>query len=301
MSVAPLDVRNIILDGYGYRQRFNVRSYEAETKNITIQSIFNFLEEASWNYVRLFWVYANESGATRRMIKNDLRWVVSRMELQIDEYPNPGDQVDIDTWVGSSGKNGMRRDWEIKWADTGKVFARATSTWAMVNQKTRRVWKMPDEVRAEISHSFIEKQAIIQDHPKKLCKIDDNARYVISGLQPKRKDMDMNNCVSNKTYVDWMLEAIPDECLNNYQLSKIILEYRSECKNSDVVQSISELGEVGIIENGYQENIHMNVNTQGDELPNVRNNRYTHLLQVKGESKCEEIVRGETTWKKRLV
>ncbi|KAJ0826471.1 putative oleoyl-[acyl-carrier-protein] hydrolase [Helianthus annuus] len=95
--------------------------------------------------------------------------------------------------------------------------------------------------------------------------------------------------------------AIPDECLNNYQLSKIILEYRSECKNSDVVQSISELGEVGIIENGYQENIHMNVNTQGDELPNVRNNRYTHLLQVKGESKCEEIVRGETTWKKRLV
>ncbi|KAJ0429299.1 putative oleoyl-[acyl-carrier-protein] hydrolase [Helianthus annuus] len=169
MSVAPLDVRNIILDGYGYRQRFNVRSYEAETKNITIQSIFNFLEEASWNYVRLFWVYANESGATRRMIKNDLRWVVSRMELQIDEYPNP--------------------------------------TWAMVNQKTRRVWKMPDEVRAEISHSFIEKQAIIQDHPKKLCKIDDNARYVISGLQPKRKDMDMNNCVSNKTYVDWMLEV----------------------------------------------------------------------------------------------
>lgn len=28
--------------------------------------------------------------------------------------------------------------------------------------------------------------------------------------------------------------------------------------------------------------------------------RYTHLLQVKGERKNEEIVRGRTTWKKKL-
>lgn len=26
----------------------------------------------------------------------------------------------------------------------------------------------------------------------------------------------------------------------------------------------------------------------------------THLLQVKGKLKCEEMVRGKTTWKKRL-
>lgn len=29
--------------------------------------------------------------------------------------------------------------------------------------------------------------------------------------------------------------------------------------------------------------------------------RYTHLLQVEGEAKNEEIVRGRTTWKKKLT
>lgn len=45
------------------------------------------------------------------------------------------------------------------------------STWAMVNQKTKGVWKMPDEIKEEISHSFIQKQAIKQDCPKKTRQV----------------------------------------------------------------------------------------------------------------------------------
>ena len=42
---------------------------------------------------------------------------------------------------------------------------------------------MPDEVRAEISPWFIEQQAIKEDIPEKIEKLDDNAKYIISGLQ----------------------------------------------------------------------------------------------------------------------
>jgi hypothetical protein len=34
--------------------------------------------------------------------------------------------LDIDTWVGSSGKNGMRRDWLIRGRNSGDIFVRAT-------------------------------------------------------------------------------------------------------------------------------------------------------------------------------
>ena len=34
--------------------------------------------------------------------------------------------MEIDTWVGASEKNGMRRDWLIRSQATGHVFARAT-------------------------------------------------------------------------------------------------------------------------------------------------------------------------------
>lgn len=37
-----------------------------------------------------------------------------------------GEVLEIDTWVGASGKNGMRRDWLIRSQATGHIFARAT-------------------------------------------------------------------------------------------------------------------------------------------------------------------------------
>lgn len=94
-----------------------------------------------------------------------------------------GEILEVDTWVGASGKNGMRRDWQIRSHATGHVFARATSTWVMMNQKTRRLSKMPEEVRAEISPWFIEKKAIKEDVPEKIDKLDNNAKYVNSDLK----------------------------------------------------------------------------------------------------------------------
>lgn len=42
---------------------------------------------------------------------------------------------------------------------------------------------MPDEVRAEISPWFIDKQAIEEESPEKIYKLDDKARYVHSDLK----------------------------------------------------------------------------------------------------------------------
>ncbi|CAN1796400.1 Palmitoyl-acyl carrier protein thioesterase, chloroplastic [Linum perenne] len=152
----------------------------------------------------------NGFGATHGMVRNNLIWVVSRMQVELAMVIR-GEIVDIDTWVGASGKNGMRRDWLIRSQATGQVFARATSTWVMMNEKTRRLSKMPEEVREEISPWFIEKQAIVQQDDSvvdKIVKLDDNAKYVNTNLKPRRGDLDMNHHVNNVKYVKWMLEVI---------------------------------------------------------------------------------------------
>ncbi|KAK4479908.1 hypothetical protein RD792_015452, partial [Penstemon davidsonii] len=232
----------IIEEGVGYRQTVVIRSYEVgPDKTATIESILNLLQETALNHVWMSGLLSDGFGATHGMMRNNLIWVVSRMQVQVDHYPIWGEVIEIDTWVGASGKNGMRRDWLLRSQATGIVFARATSTWVMMNQQTRRLSKMPDEVRAEISPWFIEKQAIInEENPEKIDKLDNNAPYVRSNLKPKRSDLDMNHHVNNVKYVRWMLETIGDEFLENHQLSDIILEYRRECGSSDVVQSLCE-------------------------------------------------------------
>ncbi|KAM7463493.1 hypothetical protein LguiA_031614 [Lonicera macranthoides] len=297
----------IIEEGVGYRQTVVIRSYEVgPDKTATLESILNLLQETALNHVWMSGLLSDGFGATHGMLRNNLIWVVSRMQVQVDHYPIWGEVIEIDTWVGASGKNGMRRDWQLRSNATGHVFARATSTWVMMNQETRRLSKMPDEVRAEISPWFIEKQAIQEDLPEKIDKLDDNAKFVNSNLKPKRSDLDMNHHVNNVKYVNWMLETIPDQFLEDHQLSNIILEYRKECGSSDIVQSLCEPQENGILKDGLHQNTVNLVNgfsLASGILEGFLSEgpfSYTHLLQTKGDKKNKEIVRGKTVWKKKL-
>ncbi|KAL1828939.1 hypothetical protein ACET3Z_007351 [Daucus carota] len=292
----------MIEEDVGYRQKVVIRSYEVgPDKTATIGSILNLLQETALNHVWMSGLLGDGFGATHGMTRNDLIWVVSRMHLQIDHYPIWGEVLELDTWVGASGKNGMRRDWQLRSHNTGIVYARAT----------RRLSKMPDEVRAEIGPWFIEKRAFEEDVPEKIEKLDDSAKYVTSNLKAKRGDLDMNHHVNNVKYVGWMLETIPEKFMEENQLTSIILEYRRECGNSDVVQSLADPDEVGIFNGVHQTCNDSPIN--GYSLPSeiLRGNgllnsiegrelRYTHLLQTKGEHKSEEIVRGRTIWKKKL-
>ncbi|KAF5180925.1 Palmitoyl-acyl carrier protein thioesterase protein [Thalictrum thalictroides] len=305
--VDPYRQGSLVDGGVGYRQTVVIRSYEVgPDKTATLESILNLLQETALNHVWMSGLLGDGFGATHAMMKNDLIWVVTRLQVQVDSYPIWGEVLVVDTWVGASGKNGMRRDWLIRSHKTGHVFARATSTWVMMNQKTRRLSKMPEEVRGEISPWFVTKQAIPQDVCWKIKKLDDTAKYASTNLKPKRSDLDMNHHVNNVKYVRWMLETIPDQYLESHQLSSIILEYRKECGSADVVQSLCE-PEEDEVPQGNDRNVLGKFSLPSDILGShgllgsfdMGPLRYTHLLLIKGEVVNEEIVRGRTTWKRK--
>ena len=90
--------------------------------------------------------------------------------------------------------------------------------------------------------------------------------------------------------------------MESHKLSTIILEYRRECGNSDIVQSLCHPDEGGILEDGlkHKNGISLNGFSLASEIlegSGLLSNfeklplRYTHLLQVKGERGNEEIVR----------
>jgi len=108
-----------------------------------------------------------------------------------------------------------------------------------------------------------------------------------------------------------LLQTIPDQILEGHQLSSITLEYRRECGSSDIVQSLCEPEDDeilhGVVEPDYCTNL---LNGLSSEIINgsgvltyleQRPSRYTHLLQIKGEKQNDEIVRGRTTWKRKIV
>ncbi|KAL9334919.1 hypothetical protein Peur_072100 [Populus x canadensis] len=291
--------------GVRYRQTVVIRSYEVGAdKTATLESILNLLQETALNHVWVSGLLGDGFGATHGMVRNNLIWVVTRMQVQVDEYPIWGEVMEVDTWVGASGKNGMRRDWLIRSDVTGEVLVRATSTWVMMNQQTRRLSKMPEVVRAEISPWFIENKAFEEKIPEKIYKLDTNAKFTNSNLKPKRSDLDMNHHVNNVKYVNWMLETIPHKFLENYQLTRMTPEYRRECSSSDVVESLCKPEEEKFEERHQDRNV-----DNGDSLASAlfqdgnhskSFKAYTHLLQITGDKESQEIVRGRTIWRRKL-
>jgi hypothetical protein len=52
-----------------------------------MNSIFNFVQETALNHVWMSGLLSDGFGATHGMMRNDLIWVVSRMQVLIDYYP----------------------------------------------------------------------------------------------------------------------------------------------------------------------------------------------------------------------
>uniref|UniRef100_B6TSK6 Acyl-[acyl-carrier-protein] hydrolase n=1 Tax=Zea mays TaxID=4577 RepID=B6TSK6_MAIZE len=226
------------------------------------------------------------------MRKLGLIWVTNRMHIEIYKYPAWGDVVEIETWCQEDGKIGTRRDWILKDLCTGEVTGRATSKWVMMNQNTRRLQRVSDDVRDEV---FIHcpktpRLAFPEENNgslKKIPNLSDPAQYSRLGLVPRRADLDMNQHVNNVTYIGWVLESIPQDIIDTHELQTITLDYRRECQHDDIVDSLT------YVEEGEERSM----NGSASSVPHTEQRRqFLHCLRFAANG--DEINRGRTVWRK---
>ncbi|GAA0165357.1 esterase [Lithospermum erythrorhizon] len=231
-------------DGLSYKEKFIVRCYEVGiNKTATVETIANLLQEVGGNHAQSVGFSTDGFATTPTMRKLNLIWVTARMHIEIYKYPAWSDVVEIETWCQGEGRIGTRRDWIIKDCATGEIIGRATSKWVMMNHDTRRLQKVSDEVRNEVLiFCPIEPRLAFPEENnasmKKILKLEDPA-YSKIGLVPRRADLDMNHHVNNVTYIGWVLESMPQDIIDTHELQSITLDYRRECGQGDVVDSLT--------------------------------------------------------------
>ncbi|KAL3517824.1 hypothetical protein ACH5RR_020413 [Cinchona calisaya] len=285
-------------DGLSYKEKFIVRCYEVGiNKTATVETIANLLQEVGCNHAQSVGFSTDGFATTHTMRKLHLIWVTARMHIEIYKYPAWSDVVEIETWCQSEGKIGTRRDWILKDYANGEVIGRATSKWVMMNQDTRRLQKVTDDVRDEylIYCPTTPRLAFPEENNaslKKIAKLEDPAQYSKIGLVPRRADLDMNQHVNNVAYIGWVLESMPREVIDNYELETITLDYRRECQHDDIVDSLTspELDDVAAVlqtTNGSP-----TAKRDGDQSC-----QFLHLLRLSGDGL--EINRGRTEWRKK--
>ncbi|KAL3649293.1 hypothetical protein CASFOL_005696 [Castilleja foliolosa] len=270
-------------DGLSYKEKFIVRCYEVGlNKTATVETIANMLQGGCLQSCSECWFL------------NRWIWYIDDHE-KIASHMGDGtsDVVEVETWYESEGRIGPRRDWFLKDFATGEVIGRATSKWVMMNQDTRRLQKVSDDVRDEFI-AFCPKTlrlAFPEENNaslKKIAKLNGPAQYSKLGLAPRRADLDMNHHVNNVAYIGWALETMPQEIIDSHELQTITLEYRRECQQDDVVDCLTAP------ENAFSElhGINGSPPVAKEENDNLA---FLHLLRLSNNG--FEINRGRTVWR----
>jgi len=283
-------------DRQSFSEEYRVRGYEVgPDQRASVATVANLLQELASNHAVGMWGRADSGFANIPNMKDAL-FVMTRLQIRMDQYPKWGDLVRAETYFCEEGRLAARRDWVVTDVKTGQRIGAATSTWVTINFATRRLAKLPDELKTRFMRFAPppSRMAIaVEETKKKLPDLDESLPWVEGQKQiARRSDMDMNGHINNVTYLGWALETVPDHVYNSHHLFEVEIDFKAECTAGNIVESsCAQLTPPEGHSNGTA-NGSGNGSGSGDL-------QYLHTLKRCDENGCVELVRLRTTWKKR--
>ena len=136
-------------------------------------------------------------------------WVLTAWRVELTERPLWRSEVAVRTWPRSLEGFASERDFEV--FCQGRRIARGTSRWFLVNAATGRIARVTGQVRSAYD---LEERAVF-DTPARTNGRSSPGAQLACAVQVGRRDIDTNRHVNNIHYLDYALEALPQEVFDH--------------------------------------------------------------------------------------
>lgn len=154
--------------------------------------------------------------------KDDLSWVLLRINVQINRLPSWKEKIKIATWPSLVKTLTAFREFELT-DEQEKLICQATSEWSVINLKTRRpqpVSRLKDLYQPPKIREFIVRPFHRPDNRHRFEELfKQKVHYT---------DMDMNGHVNAGKYFDWFSNALYEVTQTN-RVDFISFHYKHEC------------------------------------------------------------------------
>jgi len=179
--------------------------------------------------------------------KKNVGWVLVSGILQIDRYPYYKEKITIRTWLSSySSIKGYREN--IIFDDQRNIIGRAKGLWVFFNIEKRKPIPIFNDIKEK--WPYYSEESIVKNIKKKIETIH-TASYIKKFIV-NRYDTDMNKHVNNIRYLQWVIESMPEDIVDNYHLHIIDGRFIAEAKYGD---SILSLTNIDTIDNSFTHTI----------------------------------------------
>ena len=169
------------------------------------------------------------------LFSQNIGWVLLSGFMQMERYPLYKENITIRTWISNyTSIKGYREN--IIFDEKGDIIGRARGLWLFFDIKRKRPVRIFEAIK-EKWNCFPE-ECLTHDITKKIEAIE-------SGIYKKnfhvhRFDMDSNKHVNNLRYLQWLIETIPDEIMDNFYMQSIDGRYISEAQFGHTIESLAE-------------------------------------------------------------
>ncbi len=216
-----------------FKTEFTVRSYEMDhTGHAPLTTLCRYLQEAADCHARALGV------SVEALLEEGMTWVLSRLNISIDRFPMWRETFRIDTWPSGRTDHVAFRDFMIS-DSTGCTIGRATSCWMVLDLKKRRSIPLPSSVQCL---PVPDRPRAVDDPFDRLPSPDPGDRQV--SRTAGWKEIDVNRHVNNVTYVEWVLDAVPDPLWRSHRPHGIEIAFKNEIRQGDTVVSHIQTCEV---------------------------------------------------------
>jgi acyl-ACP thioesterase len=229
-KVGPISFLEFIWIEKMFEKQFELRYFEmgqqGEASPVTILTL---LEEAAADHC------LSIGYSLYDLLEKGIGWVLLSGCMVMERYPEYKEKITIRTWLSELGTcRGTREN--IILDEQGAVIGRARGFWLFFNIKRRRPARIFDEI---LERWTINSKECLKNKDQQKIEPIKAAKYKKEFLV-HRYDMDSNEHVNNLRYLQWAMEAIPDEIINNCYLHTIDGCFVGEAQYGHTIESLTE-------------------------------------------------------------
>ena len=158
-----------------------------------------------------------------------LSWVLSGLAARFESYPHWPEELTVETWARSLKGFKAYRDFQAK-DSSGRICTRASSTWALIDVKSRRPVKM-DSFAGNFPANY-DLQTWPESKPGKITlpeSMDGKEEIIV--VSPA--DLDYNHHVNNIRYLVWLFMHQEEFFLSRMELAELNIAFLGETVSGD--------------------------------------------------------------------
>lgn len=147
-------------------------------------------------------------------------WMLSQWRIRLKQPAKWHECLTVETWPRTMERATSIRDFELR-NQAGCPVAIGESAWALVSADTGRIMRVTPEIAA--AYDLVDRAVF--DTP--LEKIPSGEGVVTYIGQVQRRDIDTNHHVNNRVYLDYALEAMPQD-MDMSHFQEVVVKYHKQ-------------------------------------------------------------------------